>query len=147
MRWKIGCCLLVWSSVLCNFFRTRVGVGIMDYASLIPWYCFLPPESAICLPILELYNGASLFGFVDYVASVCTWVGVIVFAHVGFIATWRFVLSKSVICFLKFELYDSATSARLVLGVVLMCSYFSATILGHVSFEVFRHVMSSSTVM
>lgn len=57
--------------------RTRVGVGIIDYVSLVPFWRFTPSESVICFSAFDLEGGATLSsswwfrGFQSFGSGMC----------------------------------------------------------------------------
>lgn len=82
--------------------------------------CLVFSKSVILLLTFELYDYASLFNFVVYVASICLWTGAETISSVRFISILRFVLSPSVIYLLAFEIQDCFYQSDFVVCIALV---------------------------
>lgn len=69
-----------------------------------------------------MWNGASLFVFVDFPALARAWVGSMVITCASLISFLRFVHSGSAMCSLTFELYDRASMFAIVVCIALVCT-------------------------
>lgn len=69
-------------------------------------------DFVLCLLILELYYGVSLFCFVVCVALLTRFFGAIIVGDISRIFTFNFVISYSVFCLLEFELKYGASLLR-----------------------------------